>query len=267
MKKAAHIHLQDVQSVYSGFEGRLWELIMGEQIHIGGFQSSMDLAGRAGVGPGMTGVDFCCCTGAGMRFLTRFRHVDSAVGVDATPRMVELGRERCAAEGSGDRIKFVLADVCASGLPSESADFVWGEDAWCYVEDKERLISEAARIVKPGGLVAFTDWLEGPERLGDEEAARFLAFMKFPSLASPDDYRRFLEANGCEVLAAENTGRYAPCIDLYLDMLDRQLTYDALKTVGFDMAVMGALGGEMKFVQQLAHEGKLMQGLLVARKK
>jgi len=267
MKKSGHIHLQDVQEVYSGFEGKLWELIMGEQIHIGGFQSSMDLAGQAGVGPGMTGADFCCCTGAGMRFLTRFRDVDHVIGIDATPRMVELGRERCAAEGLGERVEFVLADVCASGLPSASADFIWGEDAWCYVEDKKTLISEAARIVKTGGLVAFTDWMEGPEPLSDEEAARFLAFMKFPSLAEPDDYRRFLEANGCEILVAENTGRYAPCIDLYLSMLDKQLTCDALKIVGFDMAVLEALGGEMKFTQQLAHAGKLMQGLIVARKK
>lgn len=267
MKKASHIHLQDVQTVYSGFERNLWELIMGEQIHIGGFQSSMDLAVQAGVGPGMTGVDFCCCTGAGMRFLTRFRHVEHVIGVDATPRMVELGRERCAAEGLGERIQFVLADVCGSALPPASADFVWGEDAWCYVEDKNALISEAARIVKPGGLVAFTDWMEGPEPLSDEEAARFLAFMKFPSLAGMGDYRQFLGTHGCEILVAENTGRYAPCIDLYLEMLDRQLTYDALKIVGFDMAVMGALGGEMKFIQQLASAGKLMQGLIVARKR
>jgi len=27
------------------------------------------------------------------------------------------------------------------------ADFVWGEDAWCYVLDKAKLISEAARLV------------------------------------------------------------------------------------------------------------------------
>ena len=42
------IGLKDVQGVYSGPDGRLWELIMGEQIHIGGFKSSMDLATRAG---------------------------------------------------------------------------------------------------------------------------------------------------------------------------------------------------------------------------
>ena len=30
-----------VRQVYAGAEGRLWELIMGEQIHIDGFASSM----------------------------------------------------------------------------------------------------------------------------------------------------------------------------------------------------------------------------------
>lgn len=39
--------LQDVQGVYSGAEGNLWELIMGEQIHVGGFKSSMELATNA----------------------------------------------------------------------------------------------------------------------------------------------------------------------------------------------------------------------------
>ena len=47
MQSLSEIHLSDVQAVYSGPEGRLWELLMGEQIHIGGFQSSMDLAQRA----------------------------------------------------------------------------------------------------------------------------------------------------------------------------------------------------------------------------
>ena len=41
MKSIEGIGLADMQAVYSGAEGDLWELIMGEQIHIGGFQSSM----------------------------------------------------------------------------------------------------------------------------------------------------------------------------------------------------------------------------------
>jgi SAM-dependent methyltransferase len=266
MKTVSDIGLSDVQAVYSGPEGDLWELIMGEQIHIGGFVSSMDLAGRAGVGAGMSGIDFCCCTGAGMRFLVRFRNVDRMTGVDATEKVVERGRQRCREEGLSDRIKFILGDVCDSGLPSGSVDFVWGEDAWCYVVDKEMLISEAARLVKNGGTIAFTDWIEGPAGLTDDEAARFLTFMKFPNVQGLEGYRDLLSAHGCDVLVAEGTGRFGRYVDLYLNMLTMQLTYDALKIIGFDSAMMESMAEEMKFMQQLAHAGKIAQGMFVARK-
>ena len=150
--------------------------------------------------------------------------------------------------------------------PAESADFVWGEDAWCYVVDKPKLIAEAARLVKPGGLVAFTDWVEGPAGLSAQEAERFLAFMKFPSIQDLEGYADLLKANGCKVQMAEDTGRFAPYVDLYLDMLNKQLTYDALRIIGFDLALMQAMGNEMVFMQQLAHEGKIAQGIFIAMK-
>jgi SAM-dependent methyltransferase len=239
---------------------------MGEQIHIGGFASSMDLAEKAGIVEGSSGVDLCCCNGAGMRFLVRFRGVGSMRGVDATEKVVARGRRRTEEEGLADRVEFVVGDATDSGLPGESADFVWGEDAWCYVLDKERLVAEAARIVRPGGTIAFTDWVEGPAGLGVDEAARILSFMKFPSMQDLEGYRAMLEASGCEVVRAEDTGRFAPHVDLYLDMLNRQLTYDALKIIGFDVELMGSMGEEMAFMQRLAREGRIAQGLVVARK-
>ena len=226
----------------------------------------MDLAQRAGIGAGMQGVDLCCCTGAGMRFLLKFRGVASMRGVDATAKVVERGRRRCEALGLDGKITFTLANVCATGLPAESADFVWGEDAWCYVVDKPQLIAEAARLLKPGGVVAFTDWVEGPAGLSAQEAERFLTFMKFPSIQDREGYADLLRANGCKVRLAEDTGRFAPCVDLYLDMLNKQLTYDALRIIGFDLALMQAMGNEMVFMQQLAHQGKLAQGIFIAMK-
>ena len=266
MRTLPGICLKDVQAVYSGPEGDLWELIMGEQIHIGGFQSSMDLAEKAAIDQRMKGIDLCCCNGAGMRFLVRFRNVDRMQGVDAAETVIERGRGRCEEEGLSDRIEFVLADVCENGLPDGSADFVWGEDAWCYVVDKEKLISEAARLVKPGGTIAFTDWIEGPAGLNEEEAERFLKFMKFPSVQDLQGYSDSLAANGCDVMVAADTGRFAPYVDLYLNMLNMQLTYDALKIIGFDTALMETMAGEMMFMQQLAHAGKIAQGIFVARK-
>jgi len=267
MKSLSRIHLEDVQAVYSGPEGRLWELLMGEQIHIGGLQSSMDLAERAGIGEGTHGVDLCCATGAGMRFLLRFMKVAQVTGVDATPVMLELGRRRLDSEGWSDRSTFVEANVCATGLPRAGFDFVWGEDAWCYVEDKPGLITEVVRLLKPQGVVAFTDWTEGEVAMTPGEAERFLAFMKFPSVLTLKEYGALLEASGCELQIAQDTRRFPQYMPLYLDMIERQLTYDALKIIGFDQNLAGALVGEMRFLQALANDRKIIQGLVVARKK
>ncbi len=266
MKTIANIGLKDVQAVYSGPEGELWELIMGEQIHIGGLQSSMDLAGRAGIAAGQRGVDLCCALGAGMRFLLRFRNVAHMTGVDATPKMLALAKERCAAEGFADRVRLVEADVCETGLPAGEFDFVWGEDAWCYVEDKPKLIAEAARLVKPGGTIAFTDWMEGASPMSDAEANRFLAFMKFPNVLNLDEYCALLRNNRCTVVAAHDTGRFPKYVPLYIDMIEKQLTYDALRIIGFDSKLAEWLLGEMRFMQTLAGAGKIIQGLIVARK-
>jgi ubiquinone/menaquinone biosynthesis C-methylase UbiE len=266
MRLMNEIGLKDVQAVYGGVEGQLWELVMGEQIHIGGFQSSMALAEKAGIGPGLWGVDLCCCNGAGMRFLVQFHGVTQMIGVDATERVIHQGEQRSREEGLAEKIRFVLSDVCQTSLPGHVADFVWGEDAWCYVADKEALIAEAVRLVKSGGVIAFTDWVEG-KQLDQNQAERYMRFMKFPSILTLEEYGELLRKNGCEILYAGDTGRFAPCVDLYLDMLNKQLTYDALKIIGFDVTLMGRMGGEMEFMRGLAHEGKIGQGMVVARKQ
>ena len=152
MKALPTVELRDVQAVYSGPEGDLWELIMGEQIHIGGFRSSMALAECAGIGAGMWGVDLCCCTGAGMRFFgplptgshamgRRRRHGDGhPAGHRAVPR---AGHDRPGPVHAGRR----LPDGPSQRV---GADFVWGEDAWCYVVDKQALVAEAARPGQAG---------------------------------------------------------------------------------------------------------------------
>ena len=266
MQRTSSIELSDVQAAYSGPECELWELLMGEQIHIGGFKSSMALAESAGIQSDSTGVDLCCCTGAGMRFLVRFCDVAGMHGVDATKAVVETGRSRTQAEGLADRIQFTVSDACTTGLEDGLGDFVWGEDAWCYVVDKPALIAEATRLVKPGGTIAFTDWVEGTPGMSDAEMDRFLAFMKFPNVQTILGYTGLLAENGCEVIVNEDTGQFGPHVDLYLEMVDRQLTYDALRILGFDTNMLGAVAEEMKFMRSLAHDGKIVQGRFVAKK-
>ncbi len=266
MKIHSSIQLDDVRAVYSGSEFELWELVMGQQVHVGGLASSWQLAKKAGIAKGMVGIDLCCCTGAGMRFLVQCCQVARMRGIDATESVVQLGRLRCQQADLDDRIAFTVSDACHTGLADGEADFVWGEDAWCYVVDKADLIGEAARLVKPNGVIAFTDWIEGDAGLSDDEAHRLLRFMKFPTVQDLEGYADLLKASRCDVVVCEDTESFAPHIDLYLAVLESQLRYDALQIVGFDVDMLDAIIEEMRFMQQLAHAGKIAQGRFVARK-
>ena len=266
--KKLDITLKEVQEVYSGPEGVLWELIMGEQIHVGGFKSSMALAQNAGIQAGWHGLDCCSALGAGCRFLVKFFDV-TMLGQDGTPKMLNWAKERAEGEGLSDKISFVLGDLSESiKADDNSFDFVWGEDTWCYLADKEKLISEIARVLKPGGTVAFTDWIEGPAGLSDEEATRINTFMKFPYMENQKGYEALLKKYGFTIVESTDlTEEFAGYVDFYIKMLVDQFSYDALKIIGDNMELFQAMGGEMAYMAEKSHESKMGRGRFIARLK
>jgi SAM-dependent methyltransferase len=211
-------------------------------------------------------VDLCCCSGAGLRFLAKLHGLAGGIGVDMTGEVLRQGAERNRRDGVAERIRFVQADATATGLPSASADLVWGEDAWCYVPERAALVAEAARLLKTGGTLACTDWCWGARRPAPAEADRFLAFMKFPELFSAADYAAACTAAGLRVELCEDTGRFAPAIERYLADVTIQRTWDALAIIGFDQAMAQAIVGEMQHALALAKAGMLAQVMVVARK-
>ena len=119
VRSTDEVTVADVASFYGGPDVELLELVMGEQIHVGGLDATLDLARRAGIGSGQTGVDLCCCNGAGMRSLVRFCGVSAMTGVDISTKVIAQGQARCERDGVADRIRFVEADAC------DSVDRVW----------------------------------------------------------------------------------------------------------------------------------------------
>ena len=265
--KHIDVTLKDVNAVYAGPEGRLWELIMGEQIHVGGFASSMALAQKAGIKEGQRVLDLCSALGAGLRFLVRMHKVQG-FGLDGTPHMVEEAKKRTVRDGLQGSIEYKLGDVTAIPWPDATFDVVWGEDAWCYVTDKDRQIAEASRVLRKGGTIAFTDWVEGPQGLAEADAERINRFMKFPYLESQKGYEALLAKHGFEMKVSEDlTPDFADHIQLYIEMLTRQLTFDALNIIGWDMAMMQGMGGEMAFMLQKAREGAFGRVRVVGLKR
>jgi ubiquinone/menaquinone biosynthesis C-methylase UbiE len=265
--KKINVSLKDVNAVYSGPEGVLWELLMGEQIHVGGFASSMALAQQAGIKEGQKVLDLCSALGAGLRFLVKYCKVQG-YGLDGTPHMVEEVKRRAKRDGLDGAIEFRLGDVTHIPWPNETFDVVWGEDAWCYVVDKDQEIAEAARVLQPGGTIAFTDWVEGPQGLSDPDAERINTFMKFPYMESQQGYEALLQKHGFEVKVSDDlTPEFAEYIQFYIDMLTKQLTFDALRILNWDMHLLQSMGGEMGFMLTKARSGHFGRTRIVGVKK
>ncbi len=214
-----NVGLEQVNEVYDGPGGILWEMLMGEQIHVGGERETDVLARKAAITSSSAVLDVCSALGGPARHLAS-RIGCRVVGLDATRRMHDEALRRTQAAGLDDKITFHLGDALAMPFLPCSFDVVWGQDAWCYVTDKERLLRECARLVKPGGVVAFTDWMEtGP--MSDEVWTALNTFMVFPYLETLDGYAKLANAAGLEVIEREDlSGDFARQVQGYLRQLE-----------------------------------------------
>ena len=82
------------------------------------------------------------------------------IGLDESPEMLRAARARIAREGLTDRVEVRQGDAGRLDFPSASFDFVTGVQVYLYVADVASALSEAARVLRPGGRLAVvdTDW-------------------------------------------------------------------------------------------------------------
>jgi len=257
---------QAADDLYGGPEGRLWELVAGEMLHCGGIGQTTAMANEVGISEGDKVLDLCSGFGTSLRFLAKKFGIEGH-GLDISPYMVEQATKRTRAEGLEGQITYRQGSVYQVPWTDNSFDVVWGEDAWCYLESKEDLIKEAVRVLKPGGVIAFSDWMTGPSGLSADEAERIHGFMKFPYTESLKSYEGLLKKYAMRIKSSEDLcAQFANSMDLYLRMIREQLTYDALRILGDDSKLLDQICEEWKFMIEMARKGKFGQGRIVAVK-
>ncbi len=193
----------------------------GEDIHIGLYEGADDTivdASRrtvevmASLIPGLDQqarvLDLGAGYGGAARYLAR-KFGCRVAALNLSEKENERNRAMNREQGLEDRID--VLDGSFEDVPFEDAvfDVVWSQDSFLHSGDRERVIAEAVRVLKPGGFLVFTDIMqvEGVEK---ETLQPVLDRIHLDSLGSLSFYRGAAESRGMSFVNFENRTEQLP---------------------------------------------------------
>jgi len=233
-----------------------------DQDHFGGVEANDILAAKAGIERQHRVLDACSGMGGPARYFAY--HIGCRVtGLDLTRSRYESAIRLTRLVRLGNLVDFQLGDALRMPFKDASFDVVIGQEAWCHVPDKPRLIAECARVAKPGGTIAFTDILRRVP-LETEKMQRLQRGMPFPTLETLDGYSGLLAQNGCAVTHRDDLSEHWAQILVQRLAMYRGLEADTVRKFG---AEHFRLWDETyALFVGLFRDGKLGGGRFVARK-
>jgi tocopherol O-methyltransferase len=122
-----------------------------------------------------------------------------ALGINLVPRQLERARRFAAERQLEDLVQFKIADFADTGFEKDTFTIVWGLESIVHAEDKQTVLNEAFRVLKPGGRLVIAEYLlrEGP--LSAQEQTLLNLWLKgwaMPSVLTEQQYRVMADKAG-----------------------------------------------------------------------
>lgn len=178
-----------------------------DEFHIGGVAATAELLDQIELFPDQQLLDVGSGIGGPARFVASRSGV-RVTGIDLTASYVAIATRLSAMTGLAGLTNFVLGSALAMPFPDRSFDAAMILHVGMNLADKGKLMSEVARILRPGGTFAVYDVM----RLKDGELAFPLPWSSMPSTSfveTPETYRAAAKAAGFEVRAERSRGAFA----------------------------------------------------------
>ena len=146
-------------------------------------------------------------SGGGIDVILSARRVGptgTAYGLDMTDEMLTLAH-RNAAEAGVRNVHFLKGVIEAVPLPAESVDVVISNCVVNLSTDKAAVLTEMARVLKPGGRIGITDVVAEDQLTAEERAERGSYVGCIAGALSRSEYLAGLEAAGFQDVSVDFT--------------------------------------------------------------
>ncbi|TVL91240.1 methyltransferase domain-containing protein [Streptomyces sp. SAJ15] len=194
---------EQVGQFYDQLMGAFDASLYGPNIHVGFWNSQEDATGledaanrltdmmieRLQVGPGDRVLDIGCGLGGPAIRLAQATGAE-VVGISVSRKQVEKANELAEAAGVSGKVSFQHGD--AMNLPFDDASFsaVWMLESVMQMPDRTAALTEAARVLRPGGRLALTDNYER-EPISEERRPVIEGILKRYLTQSPASFEAY----------------------------------------------------------------------------
>ena len=262
------------QEYYDGPANEIYRTIWGDNLHLGvpcgldcPHPEAMEhtneiMADAVSLQPDTRVLDLGCGYGSTARYLAA-NFGCAVTGANISEKELELARARAAETGLDHLLSFEYGDFHSLGYADDSYDVVWSQEAFLHAADKNAVLSECRRVLKPGGSLVFTDILV---RRSTPQADRERIYdrVKSPDMWDLEDYRAALSQLDLPVTREEDWSQHVG--RSYAWVRDRLLeNREALAPlIGYD--TIDGTAAALSFWVDSANAGNIGWALFVATK-
>jgi sarcosine/dimethylglycine N-methyltransferase len=220
-----------------------------DQDHYGGLSVVDALAQRARIARGSHVADFCAGLAGPARYLAH-KYDAILTCVELNPRRAPGAADLTRRVGLAQRVRIVRGDVMRVPLASGCMDAVISQEALLHVPDKRAALAEAFRVLRPGGMLSFTDWAEH-HPLGAADAESMWRGIAAQTVQSFSGYEDMLRDIGFRDVSSEDlTSEWGDILE------ERFRMYRALRE---ETVKIGTPSGDEDFYRSYARLVALVQ--------
>ncbi|MDE2779798.1 MAG: methyltransferase domain-containing protein [Chloroflexota bacterium] len=210
--------VSNTRAYYDGPADEIYRTIWGDNLHLGvpcgdecphpeAMQHTNEImAGAAPLGPDSRVLDLGCGYGSTARYLAA-NFGCQVTGTNISEKELDLARQRASGAGLSHLLTFEYEDFHRLACADGSYDVVWSQEAFLHAADKNAVLSECRRVLKPGATLIFTDVLVRRDTPAADRA-RIYDRVQSPDMWDLDDYRAALSRLDFSIAREEDWSRH-----------------------------------------------------------